>query len=824
MKNYKKGLLTVMVLSAMSLMAAEDKTIYVNTFDDIDDQGSSKCSLRMAMKAAELNRSYGGCGAGNTAASAIDYIQLEEGSYKLNSELVPASSISLMGKIPQDYSKIDVITNDYPAKTILKTIIDGQGKSRLINTSNSKATITVSNVQLQNAKSDSRGGALYLGAATTLTGVAILNSSANQGAAIYLEGNNSSLTLASGIYQGNKTVKKNQNDVDNIGDVLAMSCLDNLSYNKRTLAFTNNSFIQNGSSDSKSTLEFCGEPTTTLTANTIAQNTVNADNGSIIKFTGDSRVNTDVNKLSTASTLQMVSNTIVENNAFSTFLYDKIGIKVLSFNVLAFNSNRSCRYLLGEAKDQKDTGIGLAYNAISLAAGSQSQCDVASEVFPEQDTNTNTNTNTNIDMSNTTLSSVLSSLQTPSEYTSFLPLYFPKDNKLDTDLVDVETDGCSTQDQRGINRITDGTLILNPTGRNTCDLGSTEIMRLTAGDINGIVNSSIVTLLDSYQTELDFFKDLVANSSTNPDFLPYYNKRIKEYEDLITYTKANEKYRAIYVDPFKFSLPDEIVLADGGRQIQHLTPDTYAISVKALGVGMITGSGDSAKLDARPDENLKCEWNPDLKRIMVYRLDDGITQAGEYNFCQYTLTLKNADGSLNTSKQSSGLMQVNFVNIAPIAKAAEYTIQYGTDQKINVNLLSNASDDGDGPVSALVNKPNKPAFYHDENGVELPIRLTTIPSGITVTPERTGPCPYPDEKETCYGGNLSIQVKNNFNVFDYKFSYLIYDADGTKSSEATVTLKNTASTTNNQSSSGGGSLGIFTVLGLVGLVLYRRRS
>ncbi|MFW2154100.1 hypothetical protein ACG94Q_23130, partial [Acinetobacter gyllenbergii] len=89
---------------------------------------------------------------------------------------------------------------------------------------------------------------------------------------------------------------------------------------------------------------------------------VNADNGSIIKFTGDSRVNTDVNKLSTASTLQMVSNTIVENNAFSTFLYDKIGIKVLSFNILAFNSNRSCRYLLGEAKDEKDTGVGLVYN------------------------------------------------------------------------------------------------------------------------------------------------------------------------------------------------------------------------------------------------------------------------------------------------------------------------------------------------------------------------------------------------------------------------------------------------------------------------------
>ena len=34
MKQYKKGLLCIMVLSAMSLMAADSKSIYVNTFDD----------------------------------------------------------------------------------------------------------------------------------------------------------------------------------------------------------------------------------------------------------------------------------------------------------------------------------------------------------------------------------------------------------------------------------------------------------------------------------------------------------------------------------------------------------------------------------------------------------------------------------------------------------------------------------------------------------------------------------------------------------------------------------------------------------------------
>ncbi|WP_130802119.1 CSLREA domain-containing protein [Acinetobacter ihumii] len=807
MKNYKKGLLTIMVLSGMSLMAAEDKTIYVNTSDDIDDQSSNKCSLRMAVKAAELNRSYGGCAAGNTAPSAQDYIQLEEGTYKLNTELVPKSSISIMGKIPQDYSKVDVITNDYPAKTALKTIIDGQNKTRLINTSNSKSSIVVSNVRFQNGKSNDRGGALYLGAATTLTGVSILNSTANQGGAIYLEGDNSSLTLTGGIYQGNSTVNGN---LPVLGDVLAMSCLDNLVYTKRTLTFNNNSFIGNGSNSSKSTFEFCGEPTATLTANTIAQNITNPNDGSVLKFTGDSRVNTDVNKLSTSSSLEMVSNTIVENNAFSTFLYDKIGVKVLAFNVLAFNSNRSCRYLLGDAKDQKNTGVGLAYNALSLTEGSQSQCDVASEVLPEQHTNINISSNNRAEL--------LSNLQTPTEYTGFLPVYFPKDNKSETDLVDVNADGCSTQDQRGINRITDGTLVLEPTVRNSCDIGSTEIMRLTAGDINGIVNTSLVTLLDSYQTELDFFKEQVANTSTNPDFLPYYNKRIKEYEDLITYTKANQNYRAVYVDPFKFSLPDEVVSIDGSRQIQHLTADNYDVTVIPRGVGVITGSGDDTRLEAKPDDHLICKWDANLKRIVAYRIDDGITQAGEYNFCQYTLTLKNTD------KKSSGLMQVNFVNIPPIAKADSYNIQYGTDQKISVNLLENDSDDGDGSVSTLVNKPNKPAFYQDSEGVELPIRLTTVPSGITVTPERTGACPYPDQKETCYGGKLTVQVKNNFNVFDYKFSYLIYDADGAKSPEATVTLKNSESTPNNQSSSGGGSLGIFTILGLAGLVLYRRRS
>ena len=53
MHNYKKGLLCVMVLSAMSLMAAEDKTIKVTTFADENGENTNACSLREAIITAK---------------------------------------------------------------------------------------------------------------------------------------------------------------------------------------------------------------------------------------------------------------------------------------------------------------------------------------------------------------------------------------------------------------------------------------------------------------------------------------------------------------------------------------------------------------------------------------------------------------------------------------------------------------------------------------------------------------------------------------------------------------------------------------------------
>jgi hypothetical protein len=91
MKNYKKGLLAVMVLAAMSSMAATSNIIKVTTFDDENGENLNQCSLREAIETARKNKSFGGCNVGNPNNGQTDYIQLEAGEYLLTKgELVPS--------------------------------------------------------------------------------------------------------------------------------------------------------------------------------------------------------------------------------------------------------------------------------------------------------------------------------------------------------------------------------------------------------------------------------------------------------------------------------------------------------------------------------------------------------------------------------------------------------------------------------------------------------------------------------------------------------------------------------------------------------------
>ena len=798
MKGFKKGLLTLTVLAAMSLMAEEDPIIYVNTFAD-EDINDNKCSLREAVIAASTHKAYNGCPKGQRYTSLTNIIQLEAGTYTLNSELVPNSSISIKGKEPADYSKKDYVSNDYPAQKAVETIIDGNNATRIINTTFSeKPAISLSNLKIINAKSSGIGGALLLGGETTLTNVSILNSSANKGGAIYLNDNKSSLTISAGEFRGNKATT---------GSVIDMSCLDSLNYTARNIALSGSTYIQNGSNNDSSMFEFCGQPNVSIISNTITENIAHSSSGKLIKFNSE-QLNNSIN-LSSSSKLAMVSNTIVKNNANAIISYDQVGIKNLSYNILGFNTGKSCYYTAGDIANTQSANISLDTNALSLDLGND-QCELPKEILANAQTNT-------LSLAGLNFEDVLSTLQAAQDFTSYMPMYFPKDLNSAKDFVDVGKNGCAKLDQRGFTRSTEIKPEVQGVTNNTCDLGSVENLRFSLNNI-AQTNEDLVKLLDYYQSEIDLFSDLVKDKNTKPEFLPYYKIRLSYFENLKKNIGAERKYRAIYFDPFSGNSPDELLNADGSRKTLILDTDNYDVitPVEVLGIGKL----DTNKVfQGIYDNNLKCEWNPTLKHIVMYRTDDRVTPSGDTEFCKYTIQSK------ATKKIESAYLMGNFVNILPKTQAeTSYVIEHGTLQKITVDPLKNANDDGDGSTSSLVNNRNKSPFYLNFKGEQQAIRFVSIPDSVAVAADRMGPCPAPDTSENCMGGNITIQLKNTLDPFNYTLRYVVYDADGMKSSEAKILLKNTAVAPNSVRKSGGGSIGWFSVLALLALGAFKYQN
>lgn len=803
MKHFKKGLLGVMVVAAMTLMAAEDRTIHVNTFEDEDNVNMNQCSLREAIKTASLNKAYGGCSAGNTGSGQTDYIQLAAGTYKLSKEIVPESKVVVFGKSPYLDREKNPITFKYPALGELTSRIDAGGKSRLFNTI-TKTSLTLENVILENGYSADEGGALLVGGALTLNNAQILNSKSDKkGGALYLVGPGEyQVTVNNSVLQGNQAT---------VGSVLAMQCYAGLLDVKTNIEFGANSIISNGEISNLNTFDFCGNPKVAMANNTIAKNTVNSTNGSILYA-----VNTREHNLSLESSFLFSNNTIVENSAASVLDYDDFGMKSLYYNVLAYNGNTSCRYVGSQIlSDKYDAGVTAGYNAFDTVT---SQCELAASARILDGT-----TDTNVDVKNVAIGSLLSSLTSPSKYNLFRPMYFPKVNSGGVDLLDSNSKlSCNDSDQRGLDRIVDGTLMLAPAEANSCDIGSVELRRLAAADIADLKNSSQAERLQAYENTIKELEELIANKNTNPDFLVEFNEELKRYKELLAATKLHQKYRAIYVDPFQFALQDEAVVntADGTSALKEMNTDNYTITeTQVLGVGILSakdGVLDTSKL--RADPTLRCEWKDDLKQIMIYRTDGKPTTSTEYVYCQYSVKSK------ATQASSSGILKAEFSNIQPIAKTGEYTLNYGGTLKLNVNPLANDSDDGDGPISTVAAEHQRPAFHRDANGKDLAIRIVRQDAGINIKPERTGSCPGEYEKYVCYGGNIEVEVRNNFSPFPYEIEYVIYDAEAEESKSAMMYFTNTAKNTNTEASGGGGgSMGGLGVLGLLSLAWFRQR-
>lgn len=796
MKNYKKGLFTLTVLATMSLVAAEqDTTIYVNTFVDEDGENESKCSLREALTAASLNRAYGGCSKGQQYSSVANIIQLEKGVYNLTKELKPNSAVVIRGKNPEDYTRKGVITNNFPASIPIQTTISGQNLSRIFNTTTgSKPNLTLQNLILKDARSTDVGGALLVGGVTELSNVSIVNSSARSGGAIYLNDVNSSLTIKGGEFSGNKAAT---------GSILAMSCLDNLIYTSRKIDIITGTYINNGAADNQSLFAFCGQPNASILSSTLTENIVDQTSGSIFQF--HSYQGKDP-LLSSFSVLNLLSNTIVKNTAQAILAYNNRGTKSLKFNVIGFNNAKACRYTDGDVSKLELANIEVISNALHLTSTIE-QCELPSKILENAKLDT-------IVLDGQVFENLFDRRQDPQETTGFMSLYFPKDNNTKTDLVDVDALGCYAVDQRGVLRLaTSNTPDLSDI-RNTCDIGATELQKLTAVNLNEI-NSSVTGLLKRYQDRANDAEKFINDSTTDQELLPSLRIRLEENNNLKKNTEAVKKYRPVFIEPFRNNLPYESVDSNGGRKIEHLTADNYDVVVSVEGVGRLGSDGIFMGL---PDPNLKCEWNKALQQIVMYRTDDRLTPFGDKEFCKYTMILNK-----EPKPSASAYASAQFMNIVPnVPENIDIVVEYASNTRVNLDILKTANDDGDGTVSAIENKPNKSAFYLNERGETQAIRFNRIPSTVSIRADRQGPCPGLDRKEICYGGNITAQLNNSLDVFNYKLEYNVYDADGGISNTGTISLKNTAIAPNSVRVSGGGAMGWLSLLALFGLGLFRK--
>ena len=140
----------------------------------------------------------------------------------------------------------------------------------------------------------------------------------------------------------------------------------------------------------------------------------------------------------------------------------------------------------------------------------------------------------------------------------------------------------------------------------------------------------------------------------------------------------NDNYRATFAQVFDNDVPYEG--AEGSLPDIKLLPlliafengnyvvsgaDNYIVKAEAIGSGpeLTFNEDGSVNIADTNTSNLVCEYNNDLADVVAYRIDGSTTPSGEFDFCEYTITLA-SDESIS----STGYIAFEFINIAPNAE------------------------------------------------------------------------------------------------------------------------------------------------------------
>lgn len=217
-------------------------------------------------------------------------------------------------------------------------------------------------------------------------------------------------------------------------------------------------------------------------------------------------------------------------------------------------------------------------------------------------------------------------------------------------------------------------------------------------------------------------------------------------------------------------------------------------------------------LELTDDNNGACTIAHTTESIYpLIRYDSGgrILSETQKASCKYTFT------DTNGNKAIAGELLFNIVNKPPKAVNDSFFLASGKSSVV-MNVVANDNDEDDGKYGGLCSEETvkcNGGYY---------IRVVSSPSlGVIEGDKRECPDYNETNRYMCYRGDLIYRPRNTLAPFNDSFTYVIYDIDLDVSPEATVTIVNENALIAQDNSSG--SMTWFSILTLVGMVIYRRR-
>ncbi len=622
-------------------VGATGATIKVTTLADENGVNNSACSLREALHVvnSKSKEPWGGCPAGAPVGDNI--IQLEAGSYTLDSELPVLASVIIQGAdttIKEDDETtpdVDETLNPYTGKapnrkppiTVIDAGANNSNPHRIINSyGNTGSTLTLKDVVLTggiapSANNKGNGGAIYAALSVSLSNVVISHSNAQRyldssgvyrggmGGAIFFSTSDASLSAEDTVFSDNVS--------DAEGGAIGMVCEQDRELASHTITITRSLLARNESAyGGAGAIAACGSTTLDISASTLSGNkSVAITQAPLPPVPQSALTYRQTGNAQGQGSVTLANITAAEQSGGAVFGFQALSSISLNNSLLIGNANGNC-----------DLDSAVSFRAGNYNAVDDASCDAL--LLSSLSANLHPGSG-----------QIDNELLRPLALSGGLtPVYMLKSSSAYALNKGAEGDSCTGADQRGLSR----------KNGSKCDIGAVERMEPTAVD-------------DSVQNGTD--------------------SRV-----IIADILANDSFGESDTGPSRFADPDR----DGGTQAVTVISGGPLVTVPAAG-----GSTTTQNTCIWHDKN---DSNEDYRNKLVIDSRGVLYPDSAPLSCTYQVNVVAEDGT--TASSDIATVTATISNIPPTAVNDVYVRPIGVTE-LSLDLLANDKDvDDEHPFDA----------------------------------------------------------------------------------------------------------------------------